>query len=179
MTVVDTLPSGLTFASAAGDGWTCTSQSPSVTCTHPVGLAPSTPSILTIRVNVASTASGTLTNSATISGGGDPTPANASDTVTIEIPPPATKPSLSISKTHTPTTFIPGGEGAYTLTIANQGSGPTTEPINVTDSVPAGLTPVSASGNGWSCVIQRQVVTCGYTAALAHAPPSNTTTLTI
>ncbi len=39
ITVVDTLPAGLTFAGARGTNWTCTALGQDVTCTHPGPLA--------------------------------------------------------------------------------------------------------------------------------------------
>jgi uncharacterized repeat protein (TIGR01451 family) len=181
-TLVDVLPAGLTLVSADGNGWNC-NQGQTVTCTHATPLPPSSPSIVTIRVNVSNTASGTLDNTVTASGGGDPTPASTSDSVSIETPASISEPDLRISKTHTPARFSPGGQGTYTLTITNLGSGPTTAAINLTDSVPAGLSPTSANGPGWTCApIEGQVVTCGYPGFLPAAPtpsPSNTATLTI
>lgn len=81
LTIVDTLPTGVTYASVSGSGWSCINNSPlagQVTCTRTGALAAgaSAPT-LTITVNVAAGASGVLTNSATVSGtGGDGNQAN-------------------------------------------------------------------------------------------------------
>ncbi|MCG2576766.1 hypothetical protein LZ012_07145 [Dechloromonas sp. XY25] len=81
LSIVDILPSNVTFASASGTGWSCINNSPQagqVTCTRTGALAAgaSAPT-LTINVNVGAGASGVLTNSATVSGtGGDGNPAN-------------------------------------------------------------------------------------------------------
>src|SRR5277367_2620498 len=65
----DSLPSVFTASSASGSGWTCTLSS--VTCTRSDALAAgaSYPTI-TLTVKVAQNASGTVTDSATVSGGG-------------------------------------------------------------------------------------------------------------
>ena len=84
ITVVDTLPSGLTATSISGAGWT--TNLGTLTCTRSDALAPGAawPPI-TITVNVATNAAAAVTNTATVSGGGDVSPANntASDPTTI------------------------------------------------------------------------------------------------
>lgn len=75
VTVVDTIPTGLTATAASGTGWICTLNQPAagqVKCTRSDALAfgASYPPI-TLTVNVATNASSSITNSATVSGGGD------------------------------------------------------------------------------------------------------------
>ena len=62
VTVVDTLPSGLTATAIAGTGWSC--DLPTLTCTRSDVLASqgSYPA-MTLTVNVANNAAGQLTNS--------------------------------------------------------------------------------------------------------------------
>ena len=78
LTIVDTLPSGLSFTSFSGTGWTCGASGQTVTCTRIGALAAdATAPLLTINVSVAANASGTLINSATVSGtGGDSNTSN-------------------------------------------------------------------------------------------------------
>jgi uncharacterized repeat protein (TIGR01451 family) len=67
LTVTDPLPSGLTFASASGGGWTCNEVSGVVTCTRALlvpGDAP--PIVIAARVGVSP---GLVTNTASVSGG--------------------------------------------------------------------------------------------------------------
>ena len=62
-----------------------------------------------------------------------------------------TPPVLSIAKIHSGV-FPPGQPNVYTVTIANaSGLGPTSGPVTVTETPPAGLTVVSMSGVGWTC----------------------------
>ena len=65
VTVVDTLPTGSSFVSGAGDGWTCSASGQKVTCTRD-GLAKGASSILLITAKVKSGAPG-VTNEATVS----------------------------------------------------------------------------------------------------------------
>src|ERR1700690_357606 len=80
VTVADTVPSGLTATNVSGTGWTC-SLSP-LSCNRSDALAPDNVySDITITVNVGNTP-GTVTDQATVSGGGAAT-AMASDPTTI------------------------------------------------------------------------------------------------
>jgi uncharacterized repeat protein (TIGR01451 family) len=94
VTVQDVLPSGLSFVSATGTGWTCTTAgTPTVvTCTSGASIAAggSAPAISLI-VGVESGAAATVTNTATVAGGGEPAGNNGnnsdSDATTIITPP--------------------------------------------------------------------------------------------
>ncbi len=82
---------------------------------------------------------------------------------------------VAISKSHTDA-FTVGQTASYVLTVRNSGSLGTTGPITVTDTLPNGLSYVSASGPGWSCGASGQTVTCTYSASL---PSSATASFTL
>ena len=176
-TVTDTLPAGLTPTSASGNGWTCGISAQVVTCTSstPIAAAGSAAPI-TINVSVLPTAPASVTNSAAVSGGGDPLcPAEARCQASVSatvLPPPV--PVLSIGMTP-PATLSPGGTGSYTLTVDNTaGTAPSSGTVTVTTTLPTGLTPTAASGPGWTCTISGQTVTCTRTDPIAQggsAPP--------
>src|SRR6185503_2874387 len=94
VTVRDTLPGGLTATAMSGTGWTCTLAT--LTCTRSDALAAgaSYPPI-TLTVNVSSTAPSGVTNTASVSGGGETNTGNdtANDVTTIT----ATGPSSTIT----------------------------------------------------------------------------------
>ena len=75
ITVVDTLPAGLGYVSAGsgGTGWTCAAAGQVVTCTSNTVIAAGAASAnpITINVSVAAVAVPSVTNSATVSGGGE------------------------------------------------------------------------------------------------------------
>jgi len=75
VTVSDALPAGLTATDISGIGWTANLGS--LTCTRSDALAVGAayPPI-TLTVNVSSNASASVTNTATVSGGGESNPAN-------------------------------------------------------------------------------------------------------
>src|SRR4029079_8739177 len=72
VTVNDTVPVGLTPTAAAGAGWVCNIAAQAVSCTRSDALAAaiSYPAI-TLTVDVAAAAPLSLTNTATVSGGGE------------------------------------------------------------------------------------------------------------
>ena len=84
VTVTDTLPTGLTATAISGTGWTCTQPAGSCTRSDVLAAAASYPA-LTLTVNVASNAPATVTNTATVAGGGETNTSNdtASDATTV------------------------------------------------------------------------------------------------
>ena len=91
VTVTDVLPAGLGFVSAAGTGWTCTNASGTVTCTRATALPAAGAANQTsaccfgCRGGVS-----TVTNTASVSGGGEPAANNGnnsdSDPTTVLAP---------------------------------------------------------------------------------------------
>lgn len=93
---------------------------------------------------------------------------------------PGAAPDLAIAKTHTPVSFGENSRtGYYTLSPSNIGLSATTGTITVVDTVPAGMTPTSASGTGWTCAIAGQTVTCTSNAAIAGGASGNPITLRV
>ena len=75
VTVTDTLPAGLTATALSGTGWSCTLGTRTCTRSDALGAGASYPAI-TLTVNVATDAPSPVTNTATVSGGGDTNPDN-------------------------------------------------------------------------------------------------------
>ncbi len=48
-------------------------------------------------------------------------------------------------------TFVTGSEATYTIDVTNAGPGTEPGPIKVVDTLPSGVTFVSATGTGWTC----------------------------
>jgi len=70
-TVVDTLPTGLSFVAGSGTGWTCNAAGQLVTCTYEPALPGAATASLTLTVHVGDAAYPTITNRATLSYNGD------------------------------------------------------------------------------------------------------------
>jgi fimbrial isopeptide formation D2 family protein/uncharacterized repeat protein (TIGR01451 family) len=147
--VSDTLPSGESYVSATGTGWTCTAASQIVTCDYAsVIVADTSAPMISLVVAVSSSALGTVTNTVQVTPGvtadGNPANNSASDPTTI------VGADLSITKTHSGS-FTAGSEGTYTITVSNNGPATSAGPINVIDTLPTGESYVSANATGWTC----------------------------
>lgn len=176
VTVADSLPAGLSATSIAGSGWTCVLAS--LTCTRADALAAngSYPAV-TITANVAANAAASVTNNATVSGGGELNTANdvAADTTTIL---PAT--DLTITNAHNGT-LSSGQTGAtYTIVVSNAGQGATAGTVSVVDSLPAsGVTATAISGTGWTCVLATLTCTRADVLAAGASYPGITVTVNV
>ena len=122
VTVTDTLPASLTATAISGTGWTCTLAT--LTCTRADVLAngSSYPAI-TLTVNIAGNAPASVTNTVTVSGGGELNTANDSGSDVTMVQPALVLTSL------TPTqTVVAGNPGNFNLglTAAAGIAGPVT-----------------------------------------------------
>lgn len=165
VTVTDTLPTGLTATAIGGVGWTCNTP-PTLQCSRADAIDPGISfSDITVTVNVAANAPAQVSNTATVSGGGEVNTSNDTATDVTVIGP---APDLTIAKSHTGS-FTPGQTGAtYTLTVSNVGGGPTNATVSVTDTlpnVPNTLVPTAISGTGWTCTLAN--LTCTRSDLLA------------
>jgi uncharacterized repeat protein (TIGR01451 family) len=115
MTLVDTLPPGVTFVSSVPGSPTCMPAGPNLSC-NLSGLAPA--SSITVTINVTSPSStGTITNSASVTGN-EPDPVSGNDT---------DEESTLVSS------GVPGGRNFFTLSpcrvVDTRGSAPIGGPI--------------------------------------------------
>jgi uncharacterized repeat protein (TIGR01451 family) len=146
ITVTDPLPAGLTWiaGSSSGAGWTLVASGQTVTATYAgAALAPNDSTVFVLGVAVGADAVPTVTNTATVAGGGDANTANNSSTVTTPV---GAQPDLTVSKSAGTLTF--GSVGSYAVRVRNVGTSQTTGTITVTDTLPGGLTFVPGSGTG-------------------------------
>jgi uncharacterized repeat protein (TIGR01451 family) len=139
VTVTDTVPAGLTATAISGAGWSCTVGATS-TCTRSNAVASGAayPPI-TLTVNVAGNAPGAVTNTASVSGGGETITANnsASDPTIVTA---GAAPDLAIAKTHSGSARQGQVGFTYTITVSNVGGSATSGAVSVSDPLPAGLT---------------------------------------
>lgn len=152
--VSDTLPAQFEYVSAdGGPTWNCDYQAGAreLTCRRITGLAKnaSAPTI-TVTVQVKPDAGpATIPNTATVTGPDhDPVPANNTSTDQVLV---SVMTDLILTKTtQNPTTVRAGQNATFTIGVTN--SGPSTAVnVSVTDTLPAGMTLVSATGTGWDC----------------------------
>ena len=180
ITVVDTLPVGLTYAGGTGTGWSCGAIAQVVTCTSTTPIDPgSAAAPITVSVGTAVGLGDpnpvTLTNTATVSTteGQDLNPGNNTATAQVNV---AATADLSITKTHPVDPAPAGSQVPFTITVHNAGPSPAAGPITVVDSLPDHFTYVSAS-SPWTCGASGQDVTC--TLAQSVAPGADAPVLTL
>jgi uncharacterized protein (TIGR03437 family) len=177
VTVTDPLPAGLTAISASGTGWTCSVDAVPLCSRNDTLAGGASYSPIALTVSVDSNVTAAIVNTVSVSGGGDRTPANNTATDSGSVTPSAL-PDLSITKTANGT-FVAGQTGTYTIVVSNAlSAGPTTAPVTVTDSMPTGLTAVSATGDGWACTVGA-TVTCTRSDVLAPGASYPPITLTV
>jgi len=98
-----------------------------------------------------------------------------------ETPLPATAPNAAITKIHNGN-FVVGQQGSYTFSVQNVGDAATSGSITVTDTLPNGLTLVSASGTDWDCSgssIGGHTIICIYSLVLAPNASAPDITVTV
>ena len=175
VTLIDTLPAKLTATAMSGTGWNCTLGTLACTRTDALAAGAKYPAI-TLTVNVAPDAPASVTNTATVSGGGETNTANdtASDPTFV-----GQGPDLAVTKAHAGN-FAPGQTGAvYTITVSNVGNGPTTGTVTLTDALPAKLTATAMSGANWKCTLATRTCTRTDTLAAGASYPAITLTVNV
>jgi uncharacterized repeat protein (TIGR01451 family) len=146
--VTETLPAGMTLVQMLGDGWTCSGN----VCTRSdILLATLSYPPITVIVNISSTATSPLSNTATATGGGGGTTIS-NDPTNIDTTAPTNPPNLSVAIAHTGN-FTQGSTTAtYTITVSNaHGATETSGSVFLDEIVPASLTITSMQGSGWTC----------------------------
>ncbi len=175
VTVADMLPGALTATAISGTGWTCTLAT--LTCTRADALAggASYPAIA-LTVTVAANAPASVTNVATVSGGGESNTNNdtASDPTSI-----TQFPDLTVSATHSGTFKQGQAGGVYAITVSNAGSGATNAAVTVADTLPGALTATAISGTGWTCTLSTLTCTRGDALAAGASYPAIAIAVTV
>ena len=179
VTVTETPPAGITITALSGTGWTCTVATR--TCTRGDALAPASsyPEITVAASVGASVAPGTVTNTAVVSGGGDPNNGNNTATDPTVITSPAAGPDLTLAKAQSGGVVSRGQPITFTLRVSNVGLGPTSGTITVTEAPPPGLTVTGLSGTGWACVVATRTCLRADVLAPGASFPDITVTATI
>jgi uncharacterized repeat protein (TIGR01451 family) len=152
--VSDPLPSEVTSFTWSGNGHSNVSGGISDTI---ASLAPGASVVYTVTATVDPSATGTLSNTVTISAANDTNPNNDSATDTDNLAP---QNDVNVTKTDdqggssitgSTGTVVAGDSFTYTITVSNSGPSTATN-ISVNDLVPSGVTSFTWSGNGHSNV---------------------------
>ncbi len=168
VTLDDTLPTNVTFVSATPSQGTCDPPLAGVVSCD-LGTVNAGGSA-TVIIVVTTSALGQVTNSVTLTGSGiDPDPGNNSDQATTDVTPSV---DLSVDKTDNPDPVDINSTLTYTVTVTNNSSSIDGTNVTLTDTLPTGVTFVSASAG---CNEASGIVTCDLGTVSAGA----TSTITI
>lgn len=174
LSINDTMPTSFALADATVDRGTIDTDT---WLWSGANLAPGQTATLTVVVDVNLDASGSLTNSVTVTGVdvGDPTPSNNTSTVTDPVTPEV---NLALSKT-LKGRLERSATATWVLVVTNNGPSRATGVV-VVDTLPTGLTFAGATGvdgASWTCTNPAsQTVSCALGATME---PSGTATLLI
>lgn len=126
------------------------------------------------------TATGTVSNTATASGGGDPACTAADDcTSTVPDTPVNTPSTLTVVETNGASQLTTGAQTTYTITIANNG-GTAATGVEWTDVVGSGLTGIASVANGTASTGSDLGTCTGLSCAgITVAPNGGTVTYTV
>ncbi|WP_313914488.1 proprotein convertase P-domain-containing protein [Tahibacter sp.] len=175
VSVTDTFPAGLTctWSCTAAGGGSCTAAGAG-NIADVIILPTGGSATYTAVCAIATSVSGTLANTATVSSAvTDPDPANNSATDTDTVDPSA---DLTISKTDGVAAVAPGGTLSYVIVVGNDGPSPVTA-ATVSDTFPANCVSVTwtcASTGGGTCPASGS----GNIAASVDLPAAATATFT-
>jgi uncharacterized repeat protein (TIGR01451 family) len=161
--VDDTLPAGVTYVSSSPDAFDDTNNEWIVGT-----LLPGASSELNITVSIDLATEGNLiSNVATVTADENLTPVSDDANLTVYTP----IVELTIQKVADQNFPPEGEEVTYTIIVNNIGDDNATG-VTVTDTLPAGVTFVSAGGNGWTC-IETSTVDCSYAFEIEPGFPAS------
>ena len=145
----DTLPTGITPTSASGTGWTCSVSAQTVSCTISTSLAANgTYPSITVNGLVSQSAPATLTNTATISGGGEINLLNDTATNVATV---VSSADMKVTESASPNPVAAGSNITYTQVVTNNGPS-AADNATLVAPIPTNTTFVSiAAPAGWSC----------------------------
>lgn len=151
--VQNTLPENAVLVSATASQGTCAGNIDNVSCL--LGALANGASA-TVTIIVRPPQPGTITNLARVSSDEiDPNSANNSASVSTQV----VSPDLTVTKTHTPQTVLPGENISFSVMVRNAGMSDASG-VTVTDTLPAGVTFVSSAATQGSCARTNNIVTC-------------------
>lgn len=182
--VQDLLPTGLTYVSASGSGWSCSNSGATVTCDYSSSLAPSASSNINLTVSVDQSAIPAVTNCAAVQNPDDVNLMNNEGCDQTEVVVKGDRCDLSIDKRHRGDTFYYDRQGVYNLAVSNMGAEDCRGPIEVSDTLPQGMSVpwTSTTINGWTCTadsLNPQTITCSHPGPLPATTSLPLITLTV
>jgi uncharacterized repeat protein (TIGR01451 family) len=154
-TLADVLPADLTPATVSAkfgaEVLPCQISGQEASCTGSAPIASGGQVEMLISVDVATGTSGTILHNVATAQGGGAAPAEARLATAIGLP------AFKLDVISLPTNVAPGEAAQFDISLVNVGGATTTGPITVTDTLPAGFTPLTPEA---ACSVAAQTVTC-------------------
>lgn len=179
VTVTDTLPTGVTFASfGTHTGWNCAHTAPQISCEF-TGSTPNAGAnypAIEVDTTVDGTTATSFSNTGTVTFDGYSNTATTTITGSNAI-------NLSLAKTRSQSPIKAGETFSWTLSVENEGTldvlnGQT---ITLVDQVPEGINVTNAAGTDWTCdpssIIGPGNISCTYNAGLTAGSTAPSVTL--
>ncbi|NLS27358.1 hypothetical protein S2M10_23530 [Sphingomonas sp. S2M10] len=163
VTAAFSLPSGMTYSSASGSGWSCSGSGQSGSCTRTTSFGPGTGPSITLTASFASNASSPLSPSVQLSGGGASNTATATDSTLVIATPTITSISPTTGSTAGGTTVVITGTGLSGATAVTFGA---TAATTFANNSATQVTATSPAGTG---TVDVRVTTPGGTSATSAA----------
>ncbi|WP_331775854.1 LamG-like jellyroll fold domain-containing protein [Sulfurospirillum sp. 1612] len=158
-----TLPTGASYNTSSGTGWSCTSDSTTVTCTYAYAIHnASSSNTLDLQITAPSSV-GTITPSVTAVANTIPDPNSSNDTTSLTFS--VGKSNLHATKTASKTPLQLNEAFTYTINVTNPDKGTTTvaaRDVTLSDTLPANISFVSfnSTPSGWSCSESSGTISC-------------------
>jgi uncharacterized repeat protein (TIGR01451 family) len=165
--VLDDVPTGLTVLAASGAGWNCSVVGNLVDCRRST-LSPGSAASFQIQVRAATTPR-TILNTARLTTQSTSTPITSSVSVEV-VAAPANVVDLRLDKRDSIDPVAVNEAFSYFLDVANLGQHAASG-VTVSDTLPAGVALVGASGAGWTCA-GTSSVSCTLAGTLAAGATS-------
>lgn len=163
ITVSDTIPAELTIDSvSAGSGFACTTVGQVVSCTSSEVIDAGAADIPVAVITVTPDEPGNISNTSTVSGGGDQSPANNTTPPLTTAINPVAGPDILVDKS-APAAVVVGAAFDYDITLSNVGSASSSGTITVTDNLPAGVELVALSPGALFTCSGSSTITCDTT----------------
>ncbi|MGB1251537.1 MAG: choice-of-anchor Q domain-containing protein, partial [Candidatus Promineifilaceae bacterium] len=174
--VTDTLPIGMTYVSAVGNGWTCNETSGVVSCTRPQIVVDASETITVVAT--APSVGGVITNTAIVTATSvDSIASNNSASVTTTV---LAISDLAVTVQSNPQQVLIGQPLTFTANVENLGVS-SAENVVMEIELPVGkvdLTSASAVGSGWTCSTNVTILRCTRPALAVGPAPEIIVTVT-
>ena len=178
VTLSDTLPGGVTFVSATSTSGTCGESGGVVSCNTIGTLTNGASATITITVTVpTSMAHGTILSNSATSTATETDPNTANNTNITQTTTVNREADLAVTKSDSPDPVLAGNNLTYTVTVTNDGPSDASG-VTLSDTLPGGVTFVSATSTAGTCGESGGVVSCNSIGTLTNGA-SATITITV